>query len=74
VDEDTEWVAQQEREQIKEETRQELIGEMAQAEAVEDNGSNNLCRALLCTSIMVVLLLGIILASVLGTRDTSYEL
>jgi hypothetical protein len=74
VEEDTERLGQTEREQIEEETRQQLIGEMgkvAQAEVVEDAGSKTRRRALLCAGIMVILL-AIILGVALGTRrDTS---
>jgi hypothetical protein len=71
VEEDTEMVAQQEREKI-EQLRQQFIGEMgqvAQAEVVEeDNGSKPRRKALLCAAI-VVILSAIILGGVLGTRD-----
>jgi hypothetical protein len=74
VEEDTERLAQYEREQIQEETRQKVLGEMgevAQAEVVlEDDGSKTRRRALYCTGAMVILL-GIILGSVFGTRETS---
>jgi hypothetical protein len=75
VEEDTERVAQQERERIEEEMRQKVIreiGQVAQAEVVEDDGTNTRRRALLCAGI-VVILLAIILGIVYGTRDTSVE-
>jgi hypothetical protein len=74
LEEDTELLTQNEREKIRKEARQSVIGEMghvAQAEVVEDDGSNTRRRALLCSGIMVILLAIIILGSVLGTRDAS---
>jgi hypothetical protein len=69
-EEDTDRVTQQERENIEEEARQRLLGDAAQAEVVEDDGSKPRRSALLCVAI-VVILSAIILVSVLGTRDTS---
>jgi hypothetical protein len=74
AEEDTEQVAQQEREKI-EELRQQLLGEMgqvAQAEVVEDGGSKPRRRALLCAAIVVILsAIILVLGSVLGTRDNT---
>jgi hypothetical protein len=73
VEEDTERVAQQERENI-EELRQQFIGEMgqvAQAEVVEDDGSKPRRRRILICATIVVILAAIILGVVLGTRDNT---
>jgi hypothetical protein len=73
VEEDTERVAQQEREQIEEEARQKILGEIGQvmqAEIVEDDGTKSRRRVLLCIGIMVIIM-AVILGSVLATRDTS---
>jgi hypothetical protein len=54
VEEDTEMVAQQECEKI-EELRQQFIGEMGQvvqAEVVEDDGSKPRRKALLCAELL----------------------
>ena len=85
VEEDTELLDQEEQEQIEEELRQkfhEELGQVAQAEVVggigqvaqgdhvvEDGGTKTRRRVLLCIGIIVILL-GIILGTVLGTRDT----
>ena len=72
-EENTAQLAQYEREQIQQETRQEVlgeIGEVAQAEVVEDDGSQTRRRTCLCACTFVILL-AIILGSVLGTRDNS---
>jgi hypothetical protein len=47
------------------------MGQVAQAEVVEDDGSKTRRRVWLCAGTMVILLAIIILGSVLGTRDTS---
>jgi hypothetical protein len=80
----SERLDQKKREQIEEELRQqfrvemghvaqaEVMGEMghvAQADAVEGDGAKTRRRALLCASI-VGILLAIILGTVLGTRDS----
>jgi hypothetical protein len=69
VEGDTERV----REQIEEEARQKILGEIgqvAQAEVVEHDGTKSRRRVVLCIGIMVVLM-AIILGSVLATRDKS---
>jgi hypothetical protein len=66
-------VEEDERERIEEEMRQKFlreIGQVAQAEVVEADGTKSRRRALLCIGI-VVILMAIILGSVLATRDTS---
>jgi hypothetical protein len=67
-------VKENEREKLEVELRQkfldEQMGQVAQAEVVEDHGNETRLRAMLCTGI-VLILLTIIVASVLGTRDTS---
>jgi hypothetical protein len=73
AEEDIEGLRQDEREQMEVELRGKFIGEMgqvAQAEVVEDDGSKPRRRALLC-SVIVVILSAIILGVVLGTRDNS---
>jgi hypothetical protein len=66
-------VDEDERDQMEEELRQKLkgeLGQVAQAEVVEDDGSTTRRRALLGIVILVILL-AIIIGSVLATRDTS---
>jgi hypothetical protein len=62
-----------ERDQMEEELRQKFqgeLGQVAQAEVMEDDGSTTRRRALLSIGILVILL-AIIIGSVLTTRDTS---
>ena len=67
-------VEENERELLEEEFRQKILdeqmGQVAQAEVVEDDGSKTRRRPLRWACSMVILL-AIILGSVLGTRDTS---
>ena len=67
-------VEENERELLDEEFRQKIIdeqmGQVAQAEVVEENDSK-MRRRSLCWACSIVILLAIILGSVLGTRDTS---
>jgi hypothetical protein len=66
---------QQEMGQVSKKVREEIeqeMGRVAQAEVVEDNGSKTLGRrALLGTGIIMVILSGVIIGIVIGTRDTS---
>ena len=72
VEEDSELLAQQEREQIEKAARQirQELGQVPQAEIVEDDGSKNRRWTLLCAGVMVVILATII-AIALATRDDS---
>ena len=74
-EEDTERLNQEERVQLEEDFRrrihEEQIGQVPQAEIVEDDGTKMMRRwVFICTGI-VVILLSIILGTLFGTRDTS---